>query len=200
MMYADRTNRLVIGLVGLIAVAVGVGGLLAAGGVFGHTFQHRRLIDNGFSRYVGDHGVWLWPVIAAVALVLVLLSIVWLFRLLFSTDRARSITIDAPSRDQQDEATPAGRTTMTATAVPQAVTAEIDTYHGVTNTKARMLGEPSDPTLAIEVTAGRRTDLAALIERVEREAIAHVRTALEKPELPVRLDISISQRSTPRTH
>ena len=198
-MHADRTNRVVISIVGLIALALGVGGLLAAGGVFGHTFQHKRLTDNGLSRYIGDHGVWLWPAIAAVTLILVLLALVWLLRLLFSTDRAGGITVSTPRRHSDDESTAAGRTTLTASAVPQAVTTEIDTYHGVSNAKARILGDPTSPTLAIEVTASRRANLPALIQRIEREAITHARAALERPELPVKLDISVNDKTVART-
>ncbi len=62
-MHADRTNRFMLSLIGLLALVLGVGGLLAAGGVFGHTFQHEQLVANGFSHYFGRHGVWLWPAI-----------------------------------------------------------------------------------------------------------------------------------------
>jgi hypothetical protein len=198
-MHADRTNRFMLGLIGLIALALGVGGLLAAGGVFGHHFQHRQLTSNAFARYVGNHGVWLWPAIAAVTLVLVLFALLWLLRLLFSTDRANGISIGKAGKKREDGQT-AGRTTMTATALSQAVTAEIGTYHGVTNTKARMLGDPHHPTLAIEVTASRRAELRPLIERIESQAIAHARTALEQPNLPVKLDIAINDKTVSRTH
>ena len=199
-MHADRINRLVISLIGLIALVLGIGGLLAAAGVFGHIFQHRRLVDNGFSRYVGDHGVWLWPAIAAVTFILVLLALLWLLRLLFSTDRAGGITVATRRRDKQDEDTVSGKTTMTANALPQAVTTEIETYHGVSNAKARIIGDPTTPTLAIEITASRRANLPALIQRIEGEAIAHARQALEQPDLPVKLDIGVNNKNVSRTN
>jgi hypothetical protein len=121
-MHADRTNRIVISFVGLLALALGLGGLLAAGGVFGAEFQHKQLFANGFSRYVGDHGTWLWPAIAAVTLVFVLFALVWLLKLLFSTDRTSGITVAATSAGKQSDDRAAGRTTMSSTALTQALT------------------------------------------------------------------------------
>ena len=92
-MHADRINRFKLSLIGLITLALGTGGLLAAGGVFGHRFQHEQITANPFSRYVGNHGVWLWPAIAAVTLVLVVLALLWLLRLLFSTGRTHGINL-----------------------------------------------------------------------------------------------------------
>jgi uncharacterized membrane protein len=197
-MHADRTNRIVLIFVGLIGVAAGIGGLLAAGGVFGSKFQHKQLVANGFSRYVGQHGAWVWPVIAVVALVVVLLSILWLFRLLFATDRTRSVSLVSARTDREAGSGAAGRTTMTASALTQAVAQEIETYHGVTSVKARVLGVAADPTLAIDVTASRRVELAGLVQRVEQEAIAHARTALQRPDLPVKLDIEVTDKTVSR--
>jgi hypothetical protein len=197
-MHADRTNRIMLGLVGLIALALGVGGLLAAAGVFGHRLQHQQLTANKFSRYVGDHGVWLWPAIAAVTLVIVLLALLWLLRLLFATDRTNGVTIGTTGKKRESGQT-AGQTTMTAAALSQAVAAEIGTYHGVTGAKARILGDPHHPTLAIEVTASRRAELRPLIERIETNAIGHARTALEQPKLPVKLDVAVNDKTVART-
>ncbi len=197
-MHADRTNRVMLTVVGLIALAAGIGGLLAAGGVFGSTFQHKRLFDNGFSRYVGDHGTWLWPAIAAVTLVLTLLVLRWLLKLLFSTDRTGEVTL-ATSRPETDSDRAAGRTTMQSSALTQAVAQEIETYHGVNSAKARTVGRPTDATLVIEVSASRRSDLPALLQRIESEAISHAREAMEQPDLAVKLDIAVTDKGVTRT-
>jgi hypothetical protein len=197
-MHADRTNRIVLIFVGLIGVAAGIGGLLAAGGVFGHNFQHKQLVANGFSRFFGRHGTWLWPAIAVVTLAIVLLSILWLFRLLFATDRTRSVSLVSARTGQETGSHAAGRTVMTASALVQAVAQEIESYHGVTAVKARVLGAATDPTLAIEVTASRRVELAGLIQRIEHEAITHARTALQREDLPVKLDVEVSDKAVAR--
>lgn len=198
-MHADRTNRFVLTLIGLLAFAAGVGGILAAAGVYGHRFQHRHLTDNNFSRYVGRHGVWLWPAIAAVTLLLLLLTLRWLLRVLFSTDRTHAVAI-MTAKSKPHEGTAGGRTTMTAAALTQAVTREIENYHGVTAAKGRVIGNAADPTLVLEVTASRHTDLRQLLERIDNEAINHARSALQQPELPVKLDIAVTDKTVARTN
>ncbi len=190
-MHADRTNRLLLGLIGLVAVALGVSGLLAAGGVFGSVFQHRRLLDNQFSRYFGDHGGWLWLAIAGACLIILVIAVIWLLRLLFSTDRSSAIDVQTP--------TSGGRTRVQSSALTQAVAEEISTYHGVNGAKARVIGDAQRPTLVIAVSLSLRADLPGTIRRIEGEAITHARDALEQPELAVKLDITVSDKKVART-
>ena len=177
---------------------IGSGGLLAAGGVFGHTFQHRRLVDNQFARYFGAHGTWLWPAIAGAGLVVALICIVWLLRLLFSTDRAGSITVVTDSAPTASTGPSGGRTTLAASALTQAVSQEIQGYHGVAAARARIIGNSSDPTLVLDVSLNRRADLPTLVQRIEREAIRHAREALERANLPVKLDIAVTDKAGTR--
>lgn len=215
-MHADRTNRVLLALIGLLALAIGAGGLLISGGVVGKRFSRRLVTDNQFVRYFASHGGWLWPTIAGVAFLILLLTLFWLLRLLFSTDRAGDVALPSAhpsmreSRAQQlrnhasgavgapgrDHAT--GRTSVSASALSQAVAQEIDTYHGVLATRARVLGEPAAPSLVIEVKASRRADLPALVLRIEQEAILHAREALESPGLPVKLDIAVTDKGVAR--
>ena len=212
-MHADRTNRVMLAMIGLLALAIGAGGLLISGGVFGERFSRRLVTDNQFVRYFHTHSEWLWPTIAGVAFLILLLSLFWLQRLLFSTDRAGDVALPSahPSKresraqrlrehaagaPERDHAT--GRTSVSASALSQAVAQEIATYHGVLATRARVLGEPADPSLVIEVKASRRADLPALLRRIEHEAIHHAREALESPLLPVKLDIAVTDKGVAR--
>jgi uncharacterized membrane protein len=194
-MHADRTNRFVLALVGFIALVLGVGGLLAAAGVFGTRVQHQHLLDNRLSRYFSDHGDWLWPAIAGVVFVLVLLVLVWLLHLLFSTDRTGDIALDTAQ-----DAGPRGRTEIQSSAVTRAVTSEIESYHGVTGARARIIGERRNATLVIEVAASRRADLPELLHRIETEAVQNVRGALGEPEFPVTLDLTVNDKTVARAN
>lgn len=197
-MRADRANRVLLAFIGLVLLGLGIGGLLAAGGAFGATFQHRRLLDNPFSRYFSQNGSWLWPTIAAAAFVIMLLSLIWLLRILVGSDRAGDITVPAVTYDAS-QAHVGGRTRLRPAALTQALSQEIETYHGVSTARARVLGDPLAPSLAIDVTTSRRADVAYLVQRIEREALTHARQALEKPDLPVRLDITVSDRGPARS-
>ena len=90
---------------------------------------------NPTGRFFGAQGAWLWPVAAFAALVIVVLALRWLAALLFSTDR----TGDPPIPPTAG----AGRTILAAGALADAVAGEIESYRGVDNARARLIGDPA---------------------------------------------------------
>ncbi len=189
-MHADRTNRIVLLLVGLLLTVTGVAGLLAGSGAFGSAVADRTLAENGLSRYVGDIGRWFWPVAAAVALIMLLLVVRWLFTVLFSTDRVRVLSLHT------DRA--ADRTTLAGPAVARAVRDEIEGYRSVQSAKVWFIGKQEEPRLAVDVDADGDADLGALRDRIEHGALAHARHALDRPDLPIRLDLELTRQQPTR--
>jgi hypothetical protein len=189
-MHADRTNRIMLTLFGLLLLFTGVAGLVTSVGGFGKTFSHRALFENRVSRWIGDHGHWLWPLAGILGLVVALLALRWLVALLFSGDRAGDLYIKTEDRR-------AGRTTLRPGALSDAISTEIESYRGVDTAKARVLGDPGDPHLAIAVTANADANVAALRHRLETGALSHARQALGVPHLPIQLDLDLS-RTTER--
>jgi hypothetical protein len=189
-MHADRTNRTVLTLLGLLLLATGVAGIITSVGGFGTAFSHRTLFDNRVSRYIGDHGHWLWPLAAVLAAIIALLALRWLIALLFTGDRAGDLAVTTADRTT-------GRTTLRPGALSNALTTEIESYRGVDSAKARVIGDAYRPELVVAVTANASTDLAALRHRIETVALAHARHAMDQPDLPIQLDLDISH-STPR--
>jgi hypothetical protein len=190
MMHADRTNRVALILLAIVASVAGVVGALAGFGVFGTSVQHRPLVDNPVSRYFGREGEWLWPLVAVVAGLVALACLYWLWVLLFSTDRAGDLRLTG------DHAR--GRTTVVAGALTDAVAAEVASYLGVSAARSRLIGDPSAPTLVIAADIEASADLAGLRRRIETEAAAHARQALDRPELPVQLDLTVANRRARR--
>jgi hypothetical protein len=189
-MHADRTNRIMLILFALALTAAGVAGALAGLGVFGQATEHGVLVSDQVKDYFGRHGDWLWPAIAVVAAIIVLLAVRWLLTLLFSTDR----TGDLPLSGDRS----AGRTTLSTAALTDAVVSEIDGYSGVSAAKARLIGDPAAPTLVITATLEESADLSAARRRIEGHAVQHARQALGNPELPVRLDLTTTTRQAQR--
>lgn len=189
-MHADRTNRAMLILFALALTGAGVAGALAGFGAFGRATKLDVLVSDQMSDYFGRHGDWLWPVIAAAAAIIALLALRWLLALLFSTDR----TGDLPLTGDRS----AGRTTLSAAALTGAVSAEIDGYPGVHASRARLIGDPMAPTLVITATLEESADLAGLRRRIESSAVRHARQALGNPELPVRLDLTMTNRQAQR--
>jgi len=189
-MHADRTNRIVLLLLGLLLTVAGVAGVLAGSGAFGSAVADRTLAGNGASRFVGDNGRWLWPVAAAVALIVALLVLRWLIAVLFSTDRVRVLPLHT------DRAT--DRTTLAAPAVADAVRGEIEGYHTVRSAKVWLIGSSEEPRLAVRVDTEADADLGALRDRIEHGALAHARHALDRPDLPIRLDLELTRQQPAR--
>ncbi|NUR52382.1 MAG: alkaline shock response membrane anchor protein AmaP [Hamadaea sp.] len=191
-MHADRTNRTVLTIIGFLLLAAGVATATAAFGGFGDDRAARLLAANRVWTYAGDNGRWLWPAVGVLALIVLLLALRWLVAILFSTDRVRKLRLRADeSRD---------RVTLAAPAVGDAVQTEVQSYRGVRSAHARLVGEPDDPVLAIEVDTDLDADLAALRDRIEQDAVAHARQALDRPDLRVRLDLEAQRQAGVRVH
>lgn len=189
-MHADRTNRTALTVFGLLLLAAGVAGLLASVGTFGKSFSHTALFDNRVSRYFGQQGTWLWAVIATAAAVLALLALRWLYVLVTSTDRAGDLTVRGDRSN--------GRTVLRPAALAAAVQSEIATYRGVESVKARVLGDPTHPHLVVTATLAAAAELTAVKHRIESEALAHARQALDLSDLPIQLDLEVTRTNLTR--
>ena len=181
-MHADRTNRIALALFGLLVLVAGAAGMAASTGVFGAAFSRRTLFDNQAGSYIGDHGGWLWPAVAGACLLLALACLRWVLALLASTDRVGDITV--PGGTHQDT------TIVQPAALTDALTREIGAYHGVDAARGRVIGDGRNPGIVLTVTTAPSADLHALHRRIETEALAHARRALDKPSLPIQLDLA----------
>jgi hypothetical protein len=190
MMHADRTNRVVLALLGTLLAAAGTAGVLAGTPPSGAARPHRSLLDNPVSHFVGRHSAWTWPAAAVLAVFAAILALRWLVTILLSTDRVSDIVVANGGSG--------GRTTLAAAALSDAVDAEIGAYHGVRSARSRVLGRPTRPMLVVVVNTDRTADLAALRERIEATALSHARQALDRAELSVRLDLTIGSRNGSR--
>jgi hypothetical protein len=185
-MHADRTNRVALTLSGLLVLLIGAGGMAASTGVFGTAFSRRTLFANQASVYVGHHA-WVWYAAACVCLAIVLVALRWIVALLISTDRAGDIPVPVATQD--------GTTILRTAALTDAVTREIGAYHGVHAARAWIIGAAAAPEVVVAVTASQTADLRALAQRIETEALSHVRHAVSNANLPIRLDLQVSRRT-----
>jgi hypothetical protein len=186
-MHADRTNRVGLALFGLLILAAGAAGIIASTGVAGEAFSRRTLFNNRASSYIGHHG-WVWYAAAGVCLVITLVALRWVVALLISTDRAGDIPIPVATQE--------GTTILRPAALTGALTREIGAYHGVDAARARIIGDAAAPEVVITVTATQTSDLRALHQRIETQALSHVRHAVGNASLPIRLHLDVSRRTT----
>jgi len=189
-MHADRTNRTMMLLFAVLLIAVGLDAGAASIGVFGAGTTHSDLMDNPTGHFIGNNGVWLWPVAAVAALIVALLALRWLIALMFSTDRAGDLLIRSGSG--------AGRTTLASGALTDAVAEEIEGYRGVNAARARLIGDREDPELVVTAALEETADFAALRQRIETGALTHARAAVGNPSLPTRLDLTVTTKRSTR--
>lgn len=184
-----RLDRFLLLLLGLLLTAAGVLALLVGFGVFGSRLRDQPVFDNPVSVFVGDNGQWLWPVIALVGLLLGYLALRWLIAQLRPTG-VRHLELEPGSGT--------GHTDLAGAAVTDAVREEIESYRGVAGTSARLTGDELDPELRLRVQLDARADVPSLRQRIETDAIAHARQALDSPQLPVRLDLVVTDKKAAR--
>jgi hypothetical protein len=184
-MHADRTNRTVLTIFGLLVLLAGAAGMAASVGAFGTSFSRRTLFSNRVSAYIGQHGTWVWAAAAFICLLIALAALRWILALLVSTDRAGDLTVPG-SKDQ-------GTTKLRPSALTGALAGEIGTYHGVDAAKGRVIGDATNPQIVLTITATQTADLPVLRHRLETEALAHARQALDSPGLPIQLDLDVSR-------
>ena len=187
---AARLHRLLLLLLAVLLLAAGVLVLLTGLGTFGNRLSHRAVFDNAISRYVGDRGLWLWPVLAVAGLLLAYLALRW-FLTLFHLAGVPRVDLTAPGA--------AGRTEVDSASITAAVTTQVEQYRDVTNATAQVQGNARDPHLAMTVTATADADLTLLRQRIEAEALADLRRALQRPDLTVRLDLKVSSKTAARS-
>jgi len=184
-----RLDRTLLVLLGALLTAAGVLTLLVGSGVFGSTLRNNSVLDNAVGRFFGHNGQWLWPLVAVAGLLLGYLTLRWLIGQLASTS-VRDLQLDPGSTT--------GQTELSSSAVTGAVSGEIRSYRGVTEASARFTGDELEPALHLRVHLDARADVVAVRDRIETEAVAHVRQALEDPDLPVVLDLLVTDKKPAR--
>jgi hypothetical protein len=191
-----RGNRYGIVLAGLVLLVGGGLGLARGFGAleridfFGPARADAPLLSNVERDYAGTH-VWVWYVLAAIAVVAAALALRWIL-VQMRSDRVRVIRLE---RDRR-----LGNTDLSARALLTALGDEVESYWGVHRADARLTGTSERPRLTLSVGVERDADLAALRTRITTEALPHAREALDREELPtlltLRLDSADRRRRT----
>jgi hypothetical protein len=182
--HTARISRAGLILIGLILLAGGgtalARGLDAFPAVLGRAGS--PLLSHAQTRYPAGHA-WVWPAAAAAAAVIALLALWWLA----AQTRANTVRRLSLEPDRTH-----GVTVLPADAATGVITDELESYPGIQRASATLQGSPAAPRLQLSVTAEDHADLAILRTRIEAEALAHLRTALELDTIPTVLRIRFS--------
>lgn len=180
----DRINRALLSLLGLVLLAAGGGGAAIGLGVLRPwpTSGPTPVWSQAAKDWVVEQRLWFWPTLIGLSVVLGILGLTWL---------VAQFRTDTVARLELEPDTSGGGTTLIGRAVSDAVGAEIAGYPGVRRAHVRLVGRPSRPRLLVRVETEPETNLGQLRERVENEAVGHVRGALET-EVPVTIEFAVA--------
>ena len=179
---ADTANRITLAALGLLLIAGAGAGLAAGLGAWGPRAAERPVLDPMLRDFV-DHHSWIWAVAAAAGLAVAALACRWLAAQLRS-DRVRVLELESDPRT--------GETTIPTSAVTDAVVAEISDYRGVRRVTGRIVGTAARFRVVLHVDLADRAPIGEVRRRIDHDAIAHLRTALQDPALPVQLELSVA--------
>lgn len=183
----DSVNRVLLFLLGLIALAGGIVILLLSSFVFGHKWANKPVLQQQTRNFADRNAGWFWTAIGIGAGVLALLALRWLLAQA-STSRVGALNLEADPRG--------GRTRLTTGALGEAVEDEVERFHGVDRASARVLGKSTDPLLRLDVKVADDGDLGYLRSRLEQDAVPNARQAVGIPDLPVWVRLAVA--SEPR--
>ncbi len=179
--HTARVSRAGLILIGLILLAGGGAALVRGLGAFPAALGRSTagLLSHAQVRYPAKHA-WVWPIVAAGAAIVALLALWWLA----AQTRTRAVRRLSLESDRTH-----GVTVLPADAATGAITDELESYPGIRHAAADLRGSPAAPRMQLSVTAEDRTDPVLLRTRIEAEALAHLRAALELDTMPTVLYI-----------
>lgn len=195
---ASRLNRTWLTIIGVLLLLVGAAGLLLSVGQAAPLVRRTGL---GWTPPTPERhlfGVatagaftqsWVVVVTAVVAVVLGLLGLAWLLAQIPRANAAK------PFRLHDDART--GLTRVESDVLTRAVEAQVKLLPGVTAASAVLRGSAEHPDLTLRVTAGDRTDVAALLEQLHGSVATDLGDALDTRvrRLGVQLEISTTKVS-----
>lgn len=171
-------NRVLIGLVGLILLALG-GSVVAVGlGVrppswWIHQGRHDVLLSTA-ERDRWRDADWWWPTVIAALAVLVLLALWWLVAVL----RRRRLTEVLVDTGDGDGALLRGR------ALEDVLAADAARLDGVAHARASLTGRRTAPSARVQLQLEPDVDPGLALHHVTTESLDHARVSANLPRLP----------------
>lgn len=177
-----RTERVLTGLLGGIAVLGGSAVLLVGYGILGHYRADRPLLDPIALRVLRSHLLATRIGALAAGTVLLIVGLIWLVRAL-RTERH-------PDMRLGDDLT------VTATALTDAIRRDAEGVSGIGRVKAALVGDPANPALRLTLWLAEGSDIRAVWAQLDEQVLARARTSLDVETLPsaIRLELDAKAR------
>ncbi len=174
----NGVNRTVLLVLALVLIAAGVLALLVG---IGQLFLDpaSSLVPASATTWLTARP-WLWWVGAGAALVLALLGLWWLI--------AQLRTEGVGSIDLAETGAGGGITTVRSSGITEAVEDDAESIGGVARAHARVAGR-REQRVELTVVLTEDADISRVRRHLEEQTIAHLRSALDAPDLPVHVEL-----------
>jgi hypothetical protein len=179
----NATNRTVLVLIGLVLVAVGVGGLLLSLNLIGGDTGPRPVIPDSVAGFATGTS-WLPWAAAAAAVVVALLGLWWLLT---------QFRVDWPTQLDLTGDRPDGTTTLAAGALTDAVEDDAASIRGVTGASASLRSQPTR-RLDLTVDLAAFADLGEVRRQLEQQTANRTRQLIDQPNLPIWIEVRPTRR------
>lgn len=184
---ANVVNRLVLTVLGLLLLAAGGLGLALSIGAFGEWRASNPVLPDEVATFP-DGRAWFWWAVAAVLLLIAMLSLLWLLTQL-KTERTTRLDRTTDARD--------GYTTVHAGALTRAVEDDALGITGVSGASANV-HEHRGQRVVLHVELTDHADIARVRSRLEDDVVAHLREGVGDPSYPVTIELRPGAGGTPR--
>jgi hypothetical protein len=186
---ADRLNRVVLTLLGLLLLLVGVAGLLPGSGLLGDDVASRQVLPSDAGSFVSRNGVWLWPVVALVAVLLSLLALRGLL-LQLRTDRVDHLDLTRLRRK--------GETHVDTGAVTTALVGAVEQCPGVDSASSRLVRLRGTERLLLHVRLADRADIADTRQQLTDGPVRELLQVLGETCPPLTVELEPSTKGSSR--
>lgn len=187
---ADRLNRVVLTLLGVLLLALGVLGLLPALNLLGDRSDD-LVLARDTQDFVTSNAGWLWPLIALLLVLLALVALRWLVQQL-RTDRVGDLDL---TRDRSS-----GETHLGAAAVTDALSTAVEQTPGVDSAAARVIRLHGRRVLLLKVRLADRADAGQVRRALADGPLTELRTVLGGQSWPdVRVELEPSSKGSARS-
>ncbi len=175
---ADRTNRVVLTGLGVVAIAVGGAGLVLSTTSDGEGAD--RILTSGQTDWLAAHGGLVGVAVLAVAAVVAILAVQWLRRQLVPLPQAADMTLARG---------PAGVSVLRTDALLHAIERDVERSDQVSRARAaRRTRTPATVELFVQVSD--RADLGRVGADIVRQVLPRARRATGRDDLELLVEFS----------
>lgn len=176
----DRANRVILGLLGLLLIAVGAGALARSYGVFGDRAAEEAVLDEGLRDTAADAG-WVLP-LGAVTISLVVAYLAWRWLRAQLRTAPALASVELPATEPGDPVT-----RVRSGAVLDAVSADVESHPAVVHDGGRLIPDADPFTLHLDVTVADGAHVDEVREHVDQVVLPRLRQAVEADRLEAHL-------------